>query len=197
MEGYFEYQSIEEGDKMHRLLEDLRRMAVQFCESHDVTCCTRKFIKHCHFQCKYNSDPIIACYYEDKFLYPNIEQVEKYIAYVAAHEIDSLIDKYVAISHEARVIKGHSSIILQLCKKEFSDNVYVKERILAPMEGTNILQEEEVCEEEIEMDMFEPELGEELDHPISPPTYDSNTQTQNSFVIYENPCYDNFPTKNP
>jgi hypothetical protein len=50
------------------------------------------------------------------------------------------------------------------------------------MEGTNILQEEEVCEGEIELDMFQPELGEELDLPTSPPTYDSNTQTQNSFV---------------
>jgi hypothetical protein len=88
-------------------------------------------------------------------------------------------------------MKEHSSIILQLCIKEISDNVYVKERILAPMEGTNILQEEEVCEEEIEMDMFQPELGEELDLPTS------NTQTKNSFVIYDNPCYDNFPAKNP
>jgi hypothetical protein len=197
MEGYFEYQSTEEGDKMRRLLEDLRRMTVQFCDEHDVTCCTRKFMNHCHFQCKYNPDPIIAYYYEDTLQCPDIEQVEKYIAYVAAHEIDSLIDKYVAISHEACVMKGHSSIILQLCKKEFSDNVYIKERILAPMEGTNILQEEEVCKEEIEMDMFQPELGEELDLPTSPPTYDSNTQTQDSFVIYDNPCYDNFPTKNP
>jgi hypothetical protein len=94
-------------------------------------------------------------------------------------------------------MKGHSSIILQLCKKEFSDNVYVKERILAPIEGTNILHKEEVCEEVIEMDMFQPDLGEELDLPTSPPTYDSNTQTQNTFVIYDNPCYDNFPTKNP
>jgi hypothetical protein len=82
-------------------------------------------------------------------------------------------------------------------QKEFSDNVYVNEIILTPVEGTNILQKEEVCEEEIEIDKFQPELGEELDLPTSPPTYDSNTQTQNSFVIYDNPCYDNFPTKNP
>jgi hypothetical protein len=41
-------------------------------------------------------------------------------------------------------MKRHSSIILQLCKKEFSDNVYVKERIFAPMEGTNFLQKEYV-----------------------------------------------------
>jgi hypothetical protein len=35
---------------MRRLLGDLRRMAIQFCESHDETCCTRKFMKHYHFQ---------------------------------------------------------------------------------------------------------------------------------------------------
>jgi hypothetical protein len=44
MEAYFEYQSTEVGDKMRKLLKDLRRMAVQFCDGHDVACCTRKFI---------------------------------------------------------------------------------------------------------------------------------------------------------
>jgi hypothetical protein len=51
MEAYFEYLSTEEGDKMCRLLNDLRRMANQFCDEHDVTCCNRKFMNHCHFQC--------------------------------------------------------------------------------------------------------------------------------------------------
>jgi hypothetical protein len=77
MDAYFEYQSPEEGDKMCRLLRDLKRMDVQFCDEHDVTCCSRKLINHCHFQCKYNLDPIIVCYFEDKFLCPDIEQVEK------------------------------------------------------------------------------------------------------------------------
>jgi hypothetical protein len=152
---------------MCRLLDDLRRMAIQFCDEHDVTCCDRRIVNHCNFQCIYNSDSIISCYSEDKYECPDIEQVEKYVAYVAAHKIDTLINKYVAISHKARVMKGHSSIILQLCKNEFSDNVYVKEIILAP-KGTNILQKKEVCKEEIEMDMFQPDLGEELDLPTSP-----------------------------
>jgi hypothetical protein len=73
------------------------------------------------------------------------------------------------------------------------------------MESTNILQdmddesiclEEEVCEAEIEMDMVQPKLGEELNLPTSPSTYDSSTQTQKSFVIYENPCYNECETKN-
>jgi hypothetical protein len=102
---------------MCRLREDLRKMANRLCDEHDVTCCNRKFMNHFHLQCIYNPDPIILCYYEDTFLCLDIEQVEKYIAYVAAYEVDSLIDKYVAISHEAREMKRHSSIILQLCKK--------------------------------------------------------------------------------
>ena len=38
--------------------------------------------------------------------------------------------------------------------------------------------------------------NEELDLPTSPSTYDSNTQTQKPFVIYENTCYDECETKN-
>ena len=53
----------------------------------------------------------------NKFSCPDIEQLEKYITYIAAHEIDFLIDNFFATSHEARVMKGHISIILQLCKK--------------------------------------------------------------------------------
>jgi hypothetical protein len=91
-------------------------MATEFCELHDITCFTRKDYKHSHYQCKHNSDPIIACYSENKFSCPDTEQVEKYIAYVAAHEINFLIDTYFETSHEARVTKGHNSTILQLCK---------------------------------------------------------------------------------
>jgi hypothetical protein len=71
-----------------------------------------------------------------------------------------------------------------------SDNAYVIEsieRTLATMESTNILQEgndgnismeEEVCE------MVQPKLGDVLE----PLKDDSNTQTQNSIVIFKNPC---------
>ena len=102
-------------------------------------------------------------------------------------------------------MKGHISTILQLCKKDISDNVYVKERILASMESTNILQEgddknisleEEVCEEddkslslgmpmqpqgedneEQEDDENDEQLeNDERKHPPSPPMDEGNTQ---------------------
>ena len=46
------------------------------------------------------------------------------------------------------------------------------------------------------MDVFQPKLGEELDLPSSSSTFDSSTQTQKPFVIYENPCYDKCETEN-
>jgi hypothetical protein len=76
----------------------------------------------------------------------DIEQIGKYIAYIGAHELDSLINEKFETSHGAHVMKGHVVLILQICINEFSDNAYVinyKERTLAAMESTNILQEEE------------------------------------------------------
>ena len=119
------HRSTKEGERMYELLSHLNHIAVDFCELHDITCCTREVYKHSHYQCKHNSDPIIASYQNSKILCHDIEQVEKYIAYIAAHEIDSLINEKLETSHNAQVMKGHISIILQLCIEEFSDNAYV------------------------------------------------------------------------
>jgi hypothetical protein len=93
---------------------------------------------------QHNGDPIITSYWKSRPLCHDVEQVEKYIAYIGAHELDSLINEKFETSHEARVMKGHLVIILQICIIEFSDNSYVikyKERTLVAMESTNILQE--------------------------------------------------------
>ena len=131
---------------------------------------------------------------------------------------------YLSLSGNARIwfksLDEEVTIEWISLRKVFLKYFTPKERILAATESTNILQEEddkslslgmpvqpqeddenisleaEVCEEEIEMDVFQPKLGEELDLPASPSTFDSSTQTQKSFVIYENSCYDECQTKN-
>jgi hypothetical protein len=90
----------------------------------------------------------------------DIEQVEKYIAYIEGRELDSLINKNFETSHEARVMKGHVDAILQICINEFSDNSYVikyKERTLDAMKSTNILQEEEDENISVEDEVYEEE----------------------------------------
>ncbi len=145
LRAYYEYRSTREGNRVYELLEHLNEIATDFCELHNITCCTKKGYKHSHYQCKHNSDPIIASYQECKFACQDIEQVEKYVAYVAAHELDSLINENFDTSYEARVMKGHISIILQICKKEFSDNTYVinyNKRNLATLENTKVVHED-------------------------------------------------------
>jgi hypothetical protein len=99
-----------------------------------VICCTRECYKHSYYQCKHNSDPIIASYWKTRLLCHDIKQVEKYITYIGAHELDSLINKKLETSQEARMMKWHLDVILQICIDEFSDNAYVikyKKRTLA------------------------------------------------------------------
>jgi hypothetical protein len=78
---------------MDKFLRHIKHFVIDFYELHDVTCCTREGYKHSHFQCKHNSDPIIASYWKSRPLCHDIEQVEKYIAYIGAHELDSLINE--------------------------------------------------------------------------------------------------------
>jgi hypothetical protein len=111
-------------------------------------------------------------------------------------EIESLDDGLILLNNPPCL-----EIDTMLCEDKSdelagSDNTYVikyKERTLAAMESTNILQEEnnenismeeeELCEEEKEEDMAQPKPGDVLE----PLKDDSNTQSQNSIVIYENP----------
>jgi hypothetical protein len=42
MDAYNEYRSTKEGERMDILLRHIKHLAVDFCELHDVTCCTRE-----------------------------------------------------------------------------------------------------------------------------------------------------------
>jgi hypothetical protein len=125
MEAYNKYRSIKEGERMDELLRHIKHFSVEFCELHDMTCYSRECYKHSHFQCKHNSDPIITSYWKSRPLCHDIEQVEKYIAYIGSLELDSLINEKFETSHETRIMKGHLDVILQICINEFSDNAYV------------------------------------------------------------------------
>jgi hypothetical protein len=42
MEAYSEYRSMNVGERMDELLRHIKHFVVDFCELHDVTCCTRE-----------------------------------------------------------------------------------------------------------------------------------------------------------
>jgi hypothetical protein len=49
IKAYNDYRSTKEGKMIDELLRHLNQLAVDFCEQHDVTCCTRECYKHSHY----------------------------------------------------------------------------------------------------------------------------------------------------
>jgi hypothetical protein len=71
----------------------------------------------------------------------DIEQVDKYISYIGAHELDPLINENFETIHEAGIMKGHLVVILQTCINEFSDNAYVEKYLC----GLQVSYEKSYC----------------------------------------------------
>jgi hypothetical protein len=150
---------------------------------------------------------VIKSYHSHWHVPLGIKEVEQYVIFKAAYELKTCIDAIYETSGINNKYDVETTRILNYCIENFMDNIYVvelnekgttnqlstsllhKEITLAAMESTNILQEEddeninmeeEVYEEENEA-IVPPKLGD-VDEP---PKDDSNTQ--NSIAIYEAP----------
>ena len=179
-----------EKKNLRKLIGWLNECAKRLCGLYNVSCCTRQNDKHLYFQCKCSDNSIIASYHKDNNCF-DIRLRDQFIAFMGAHEVDSIINKKYKTCEVARDLKETSSMLLEQFQETFSDNAYVikyKEITLAAMKRTNILQEEdddnisleeEVCEEEdkdlsLGMPMQPQEDDEQLENeerklPPSPP----------------------------
>jgi len=75
-----------------------------------------------------------------------MKQVEQFVTFMAAYELETFIDE----NYETRVVaskfKSVITLIINYCITNFMDNIYVvdfNKRGTAAQESTNILQEEE------------------------------------------------------
>ena len=71
-----EYRSSEEGWYMESLMRCLNEISKELCELHDISCCYELYYKHLSYQCKCNSNFIIALYQKHKFAQINIKLAE-------------------------------------------------------------------------------------------------------------------------
>jgi hypothetical protein len=215
-----EFRKSNEGKRLGEYIELLNKIASVLLNYHKEETCCSEYFRHFEFQCPSNREHVIATYHTWNYAHLGMEEVEQFVIFMAAYELYTFIDEHETcpIASQFKVFIAN---ILDLCILEFNENIYVVDtRKRAAKESSNILQEEddkslslgmpvqpqeddenisleeEECEEEIEKDIFQPKLLEELDLPTSPSTNDSNTQIQKSFVIYENPCYDECETNN-
>ena len=206
-------------ERLHveKLIKCLNEIAKQLCKSYNVSCCQKQNDKHLYYQCKSNNNSIFASYHDNTYGHFNMRLVDQFVAFMGAHEVDFLINKKYETCVVACDIKEISSIILKHCKENFCDNAYVMDyakNILAAMESTNVLQEEDNKSPSLGMPMHPQDEEKEEDgknislgmsmHPQEkekkngeqkvqekegwePPKDNSNFGTQNSIIVHEQP----------
>ena len=126
----------------------------------------------------------MASYANGIYDYYDVEQIEEFVAFKGAYEIESLFEKYEAFDDD--VYRPENSAILKYCYDNYEYNSYIYaliEKVSAVQEETNILQEsmeEEIDETVSSLDEKDDDGSEEqkeedrISYPC-PPSNESNS----------------------
>ena len=123
--------------------------AWNLCELYDFTCCSEDPKKHLPFSCKFNDDKISASYANGIYDYYDVEQIEEFVAFMGAYEIESMFKEFENLYDV--VHRPENLAILKYCYENYEYNVDIDafiEKLSAVQEETDILQES--MEEEID-----------------------------------------------
>jgi hypothetical protein len=134
-----------------------------------------------------------------------VEQIEEFVAFNGAYEIESLFEKYE--NFDDSVYRPENFAIIKYFYENYECNAFIDEfmkRMSAALEETNLLQEsmeEEIDETVSSLDEKDDEESEEqieeerISYPC-PPSNESNSLTHTLFNfpsrIPNDECYDNF-----
>ena len=114
--------------------------ARELCLRYDFTCCSRMNAPHLPFSCKFNDNKTLASYANGIYDYYDVEQIEEFVAFKGAYEIESLFEKYEAFDDD--VYRPENFAILKYCydnyKYNFDIDVFI-EKVSVVREETNIL----------------------------------------------------------
>ena len=158
---------------------------------------------HLPFSCKFNDNETLASY-AIVYDYYYVEQIEEFVAFKGAYEIESLFEKYEDC--DDAVYRSKFFAILKYCYENYEYNAYIDqfiEKVSVVQEETNILQapmEEEIDDTVSSLDEKDEEESEEqneeewISYPC-PPSNESNSSTHTLFnfpsCLPKDECYDN------
>ena len=97
---------------------------------------------HLPFSCKFNHNETLASYANGIYDYYDVEQIEEFVAFMGAYEIESLFLKYEAFDDD--VYRPKFFAILKYFYDNYKYNSDIDEfieKVSAVQEETNILQE--------------------------------------------------------
>ena len=104
---------------------------------------------HLPFSCKFNDNKTLASYANGIYDYYDVEQIEEFVAFIGAYEIESLFKECENLDNA--VYRPENFAILKYCCENYDYSVNIDafiEKVSAVQEEINILQES--MEEEIE-----------------------------------------------
>jgi hypothetical protein len=159
---------------------------------------------HLPFSCKFNDNETLASYANGRYDYYDVEQIEEFVAFKGAYEIESLFEKYE--NYDDVVYRSNFFAILKYGYENYEYNAYIDqfiEKVSAVREETNILQEsmeEEIDDTVSSLDEKDDEESEEQkeEERISYPCPPSNEINSSTHILFNFPsclpkdeCYDN------
>ena len=167
-------------DQIHRL----QCYAWNLCEIYDVTCCSENPKKHLPYQCEFIDNGILSSYAKGVYNYYDVQQIEEFVAFVGAYEIESLFKECENL--DDAVYKPENFAILKYWYENYEYNSDIDafiEKVSVVQEETNILQEsmEEGIDETVssldekdEEESEEQKEEERISYPC-PPSNESNS----------------------
>ena len=141
-EYFRDYRLTQKGKLLWDQIYMLKWYARQLCLRYDYTCCSRMKAPHLPFSCKFNDNKTLASYANGIYDYYDVEQIEEFVAFMGAYEIESLF-KECENFYDA-VYRPENLAILKYCYENYEFNSDIDdfiERVSAVQEETNILQE--------------------------------------------------------
>ena len=155
------------------MIKNLNEINELLLDLHDINCCSEQHDRHFKFQCRFSKEPLIATYHWVNYIHLGAEQVEQFITFMAASEIDSFMAENYETCIASKGLKFTSSFILNYGLDNFRKNEYTidyRERLLNLQEDTHILQEpmeEEIAETERSLDEKEVESDDQKKEELS------------------------------
>ena len=92
-EYFRDYRLTQKGKLLWDQIHMLHWYARQLCLRYDYTCCSRMKAPHLPFSCKFNDNETLASYANGIYDYYDVEQIEEFVAFKGAYEIESLFEK--------------------------------------------------------------------------------------------------------
>ena len=114
-----------EGRRFRLYMGVLNMIASGLLNAHKEETCCSEYSRHFEFQCPSNKDePVIANYHTGNYAHLGMEEVEQFVVFMAAYELNTFIDEHETCPIASQ-FKDLIAMILNIFRNEFDGNIYV------------------------------------------------------------------------